>query len=387
MSSASILPIASGVAGNRSLAIPLYKTHIPASAASAIDRVLQSGQIAGDGQLPEFERKLREFLGAPHLAATAEFSRSVEMALRMAGVGPGDSVLLSPLACLATTMPILQVGARPIWCDIEMDTGCLNPNEILRNCSVRTKAVLLYHWVGVPGDIKRVLDIATQANLKVIEDAGEALGAEYDGVRIGAHGCDYTVFSFSPVRHITTGEGAAMTFRDASQHALALLWRRYGIPLAEFRDSLGEIRSECDITVPGFHNYMNRFAGAIGELQLGCLPDIINAHRRNGELLAKDLAGIPGVRLLKPKQNSIPSYWVYCFLCEGRDALLRKLRQAGIYASKVHMRNDAYSCFSSTVGDLPNVTEFERNELCIPCGWWVTDEDREYMISTIREGW
>ena len=179
------------------------------------------GPDRGDGNFPEFETKLREFLGANYLASTAEFSRSVEMALRMAGVGPGDSVLLSPLACLATTMPILQTGGRPVWCDIDPDTGSLNPAEITRKYSRGVKAVLFYHWVGVPGDIAGVLSAAAQVGIKVIEDAGEALGAEYEGRRVGAHGFDYSVFSFSPVRHITTGEGAAMTFRDAGQYELA----------------------------------------------------------------------------------------------------------------------------------------------------------------------
>jgi perosamine synthetase len=121
--------------------IPLYKPHIPKTAATAIEKVLESGQISGDGRLPDFEEKFRQFLGAAHVAATAEFSRTVEMALRIAGVGPGDSVLLSPLACLATTMPLLQVGARPVWCDIDPRTGSIDPDEIRRQQSSNAKVV------------------------------------------------------------------------------------------------------------------------------------------------------------------------------------------------------------------------------------------------------
>jgi dTDP-4-amino-4,6-dideoxygalactose transaminase len=365
----------------------LYKPHVPEAAGEAIEGVLRSGQIAGDGNLPEFEEKLRQFLGARYLAATAEFSRSIEMALRMAGVGPGDAVLLSPLACLATTMPILQTGARAIWCDIDSETGSLHPGEITRRYSPRVKAVLFYHWVGVPGDIAGVLRAAGQVGIKVIEDAGEALGAERDGQRIGAHGSDYSVFSFSPVRHITTGEGAAITFRDAGQYELARLWRRYGIPPGEFRDCLGEIRPACDISIPGFHNYMNRLAGALGTLQMEYLPGIVDACRGNGQFFDRELSGIPGIWLLKTGAGTIPSYWVYCFLCEDRDGLLKKLRQAQIYSSKVHIRNDSYSCFGGKLADLPGVAEFEAKQLCIPCGSWLTEEDREQIIQTIRSGW
>ena len=167
--------------------IPLYKPHIPKTAAAAIEKVLESGQISGDGRLADFENTFRHFIGAPHVAATAEFSRTIEMALRIAGVGPGHSVLLSPLACLATTMPLLQVGARPVWCDIDLRSGSIDPDEIHRKRSSDTKVVLLYHWVGVPGDIDAILRAASEFGLKVIEDAGEALGAEYAGKRVGAH--------------------------------------------------------------------------------------------------------------------------------------------------------------------------------------------------------
>ena len=367
--------------------IPLYKPHMPSGAGAAVSAVLESGQIAGDGNLPEFESKLREFLGTRYLVATAEFSRSLEMALRMAGLGPGDTILLSPLACLATTMPIVQTGARPVWCDIEPDTGNLDPREILRKEATGAKAVLLYHWVGTPADIERIRRAARDGGLKVIEDAGEALGAEYGGSRVGAHGFDYSVFSFSPVRHITTGEGAAITFHDEQQYEIARLWRRYGIPPAEFRDELGEIRPQCDIRIPGFHNYMNRIAGAIGTLQMACLPTIVETQRNNGSFFDEMLSKIAGIRLLRRPAHCIPSYWVYCFTCERRDDLLRKLREARIYASKVHMRNDSYSCFGTGPADLPGVAEFERTQLSIPSGWWVTDTDREYIVETIKAGW
>jgi dTDP-4-amino-4,6-dideoxygalactose transaminase len=367
--------------------IPLYKPHVPPSSAAAFEGVLRSGQIAGDGNLPEFEEKLRQFVGARHLAATAEFSRSIEMALRMAGVGPGHAVMLSPLACLATTMPILQTGAQTVWCDIDPNTGSLHPDEIARKYSPAVKAVLFYHWVGVPGDISGVLQAAAQVGIKVIEDAGEALGAERDGLRIGAHGSDYSVFSFSPVRHITTGEGAAITFREADQYELARLWRRYGIPPDQFRDCLGEIDPACDISIPGFHNYMNRLAGALGNLQMEYLPGIVEACRRNGQLFDRELSAVPGIRLLKTGPCSIPSYWVYCFLCEHRDRLLKKLRDAQIYSSRVHIRNDSYSCFGGMPADLAGVAEFEAKQLCIPCGWWLTEEDRERIVQTIRSGW
>jgi dTDP-4-amino-4,6-dideoxygalactose transaminase len=367
--------------------IPLFKPHVPEHAGAALEQVLASGQISGDGRVPEFEDALRSFIGARYLAATGEFSRSLEMALKIAGVGPGDAVLASPLTCLASTVAILQTGARPVWCDIDLTTGSLDPSEIARHRSARPKAILFYHWVGVPGDIDGVRQAAAAEGLPIVEDAGEALGAEYRGRRIGAHGLDYSVFSFSPARHLTTGEGAAIACGDASQDRLVRLWRRYGIPDVGFRDDRGEISPECDVAVPGMHNFMNRMAAALGMLQMRCLPGIIDSHRTNGAYFDAHLADIPGVRLLSRADGRIPSHWVYCFACERRDDLRTVLREAGIYASTVHIRTDTYRSFGVPPARLPNVEAFERSQLCIPSGWWVTDADREHMVDTIRRGW
>src|SRR6185312_5023356 len=128
--------------------IPLYRAHVPPGAGAVIEKVLQSGQIAGDGNIPEFEEKLRKFLGAPYLALAAEFSHSIEMCLRMAGVSAGDTVLVPAIACLASTTPILQTGAKPIWCDIDPESGNFDPGEISRRRQPNTKAIVLYHWAG-----------------------------------------------------------------------------------------------------------------------------------------------------------------------------------------------------------------------------------------------
>lgn len=367
--------------------IPLYQPHVPAGVAAAVQDVLASKQIAGDGRLPGFEDRLREFVHWPHVSATAEFSRTVEMVLRLAGVGAGDAVLVSPLACLATTMPILQVGARPVWCDLHLDTGGIAPDEIARRHSSRTKAALLYHWVGIPGDIRGVQQAAAPLGLPVIEDANEALGAEYDGRPIGAHGSEFCVFSFSPVRLITTGEGAAVASRDEELDRRVRLARRYGIPEQGFRDALGEIAPDCDISTGGTHNYMNRIAGAIGALQMNDVADLVARQRSNGAFYDEQLASIPGITRLLSASDRVPSYWVYCFRCERRNDLRRALRDAGIYASTVHMRTDHYTCFGAGPADLPGVEEFERTQLCIPSGWWVSNEDREYVVDAIRRGW
>ena len=119
-------------------------------------------------------------------------------------------------------------------------------------------------------------------------------GPNMDGMRVGAHGSDYSVFSFSPVRHITTGEGAAIAFQPPIEADLARSWRRYGIPPVGFRDSVGSSAAPATSQSPGSHNYMNRIAGALGVLQMDSLPGIVEAQRRNGAFFDEALWEFPG---------------------------------------------------------------------------------------------
>jgi dTDP-4-amino-4,6-dideoxygalactose transaminase len=150
---------------------------------------------------------------------------------------------------------------------------------------------------------------------------------------------------------------------------------------------MGEISPACDIRVAGTHNFMNRIAGALGLLQMDCVPQLVSRHQSNGRFFDEQLGNVPGIRLLSRAEGRVPSHWVYCFRCERRDDLRRVLREAGIYASTVHLRNDGYSAFGTGPADLPGVAEFERSQLCIPSGWWVSDADRERIAEVIRGGW
>ncbi len=363
--------------------IPLYRPQIPPSVRQLVGDVLLSGQIAGGPAVATFEGLLCDYLGNSMVTVSGDISTALTLSLFQAGVRPGDDVIMSPLVCLATSCPVRNLFANIRWCDVDPMTGNINPEGIAERITPSTKAIVVYHWAGNPADLAAIHAVAREHDLAVIEDAGEALGAEYHGTMIGATGSDYTVFSFYPNRHLTTIEGGAIACaREEDLEKLRWL-KRYGIHQPSFRDQEGEIDPASDIPVAGWNSYMNHVAATIGVAQMERLPATIARYQENGRYFDETLADLPGVSVLKKPADSQSAYWVYTFLSSDRDRLLLQLRSEGIHASKVHLRNDRYTAFGSGAEHLPGVEAFSRDCLSIPSGPWVTDDDRERIAEAI----
>ena len=367
--------------------IPLYKVHMPDDLLSSLEEVLHSGKIAHGPNVLKFEKQLQEYIENPYITSTRDISTSIQLALFMAGVRPDDEVVATPMACLATNMPVLNLFAKIKWIDLDPLTGNISLSDLKNNISEKTKAILLYHWAGNPIEIEQVNQIAVKYNIPVIDDAGEAFGAEINGKKLGNQLADYTVFSFHAIRHITTGDGAAIAFKSKDEYEKGIWLKRYGIHQPSFRDALGEINPKSDILVPGYNSYLNQLEATIGIHQMYDIAEIVRIHQKNGLYYDSILQDVPGITVLKRPQNSKSAYWVYTFLAENRDALLHVLRNHGIYASKVHLRNDIYSCFGPITRQLPGVDAFDQKYISIPSGWWVTKDDREFINNIIRKGW
>lgn len=366
--------------------IPLHKVRAPREADALLLDVLHSGYIADGEQVREFERRLGAYLGNDRLVTPGGYSSALVLCLYIAGVRPADDVVACPDACLGTNMPILNLFARPVWADVDPKTGNVDPESVAAAITPQTKAIVFAHWGGDVADLDALRRIADERGIALVEDASEAFGAEHRGQRLGSTGSDFTVFSFGPVRHITTGEGAAIAFADAEAAERARWLKRYGIHQPTFRDALGEIDPASDIPEPGLDSYLNNLAAAIGIAQLESADEVVARHRANGRFYDEALAGVPGIDLIQRRSDSVSGYWVYTLLAEERDALMAHLKDRGIGCSRLHLRNDLYSAFGDGPADLPGVREFSARRLCIPCGWWVGDEDRERIVREI-DGW
>lgn len=362
----------------------LFKVNMPTSVIKAIEPVLKSGYIADGENVTEFEKSLGSFIGNTKVVTVHSEANGILLSLFMAGVRPGDEVIASPVACVASTMPILNLFAKVRWCDVNPDTGMIDPGKIEPLISNKTKAILHTHWSGEVGEVSIINKIAHDNGLKVIEDASEAFGAKFQGNFLGNQDSDFTVFSFGPIKHITTTDGGAIFFKDEHEYIKAIDLKRFGIHQKTFRDDLGEICPKSDIPLQGYNFYMNNVCAAIGFEQLKRASDVLKLYYENGSFYKKNLSDVGGISMLKRNDKNKPSFWTFTLLAKNRGKLLKALRSQGIYASKIHMRNDIYSCFGTGVQKhLEGVNYFSEHELCIPCGWWIGKEEREEIINAI----
>ena len=368
--------------------VPLFKVHMPSDVHPALRDTFASGYIAQGEKVASFERELRRRLGTEHLVAVSDCSAAITLALFLAGVRPGDDVITSPMCCLATNMPIANLFARPVWCDIDPATGMLDPARIADAVTPRTRAVLAFHWSGDVADLGALHAAAQAHGLKLVADASEAFGARWRGKSLGTLDSHFTVYSFGAVRHITSGDGAALVTASAEDLALAERLRRYGIDRSSFRLQSGDINPASDIPLAGYYFPMNNIEAAIGLAQLPYADAILARHQDNGRYFETALAGIPGITRLVRRGDAQSAYWTYSLRAERREDLLRKLHQEGIGAQRLHLRNDLYSCFSASAGrTLAGVDRFDAENVAIPCGWWLSAADRERIVEVIRSGW
>jgi dTDP-4-amino-4,6-dideoxygalactose transaminase len=352
--------------------IPLFKVFMPEGIEEEIAKILHSGQLTYGEYSKKFENKLRTFIGNQNLLTIS--GNSVHFALKLIEIKEGDEVIASPMACLATNQPVAYCGAKMIWADIDPLTASLDPEDVKRKITPKTKAIIHYHWAGYPGYIDEINAIAKEKGIIVIEDASESFGAEYKGNRLGNTETDIVCYSFTPVRLPNAIDGGGLAFNEKALYEKACLMRDYGINRSTFRDDIGEISSACDISMPAEGCTMNNISGYIGYSQMDCVEELYIKQRENASQWHAKLENRSAIKFLKHRMEVNPSYWAYTILSENRDQLLKEFREEGFYASKMHLRNDYYSVFETGLEDFPGLNEFSNKQLNLPCGWWINIE-------------
>jgi dTDP-4-amino-4,6-dideoxygalactose transaminase len=271
-------------------------------------------------------------------------------------------------------MPIANLGATPVWCDVDPDTGMLNPSLLAARRTARTKAIIHYHWGGDVGPLGELQQVAANLGIPLIEDASGAFGAEFNGQKLGATGSDFTIYSFYAVSHLPAGDGGALFCRSAEHADRARKLRRFGIDQKIFRLPNGDLNPDSDIPISGYSMAMSDLTAALALAQFHEVEHTLASHRANGRQIAISTLHLPGITPLSRGDEQHSAYWVYAFRAAHREQLIARLQAAGIGAQRLHVRNDRYSCFQrSSASELPGVEIFDRVNLCVPCGWWVDE--------------
>lgn len=361
--------------------LPLIKTYIPPREIlmPKLEEVLYSGYIAQGEIVEAFERKFEEFIGSGYTLSLNSGTAALHIALILAGVKEGDEVISTAMTAEPSNVAIKMVGARVRWADVDYETGNISVKAIENAITAKTKAIIVVDYAGTSVDVKGIQEISSKYNIPVIEDAAHALGTTYNGRKTGNH-FTFTVFSFQAIKHLTTVDGGALQIQDKELYEKGKLIRWFGLDKKL-------TRLDNDIKFQGYKYHMNNVNAAIGLVQLENIQSSLDKYILVGKYLDEQLKGIEGVETVVHYPNTESSYWLYTLKVDRREDFIKMMADNGFMASEFHKRNDWHTYLNDFPTELPNLDRFYSRLVHIPCGWWVTLEDCDRMIASIKKGW
>ncbi|MGD0307243.1 MAG: DegT/DnrJ/EryC1/StrS family aminotransferase [Candidatus Acidiferrales bacterium] len=346
--------------------IPLSSPDINAQDIEAVTAVLRTPHLSLGPKLLEFENSLAQYVGASNAVAVSSGTSALHLCIRALGISDGDEVIVPSFAFIAVANAVRYERAVPIFVDIDPATLNLDPERVEAAITPRTKAIIVVHTFGVPADLDRILEISKRHGLSIIEDACEAIGAEYRGRKVGTFG-EVGTFAFYPNKQITTGEGGAVVTNNSEIAARVRSLRNQGVTVP------GSWLAHSDVG----HNYrISDINCALGISQVSRVDSILDRRDSIARLYNSALASVPELRrpvLLLPDRKI--SWFVYVvrlssrFTGTHRDWILDEMKVRGIglgrYFAPIHLQ-PAYRAFSQNNSMLP-VTEFEaQRTLALP---------------------
>jgi dTDP-4-amino-4,6-dideoxygalactose transaminase len=370
--------------------IPLFNLNFDEAENKAVVDVLNSKWISSGPKTMELEKKFADMLGAKYAVAVSNCTAALHLAVMAAGVGPGDEVIVPSLTFVATVNCVKYAGGTPVFCDIvAKDNLCIDPEQIEKLITPKTKAVIVMHYGGFACDLDRILDVCNKHNIALIEDACHGPMSEYKGKKLGTFGLA-GCFSFFSNKNISTGEGGILVTNSEEVYEKVKLLRSHGMTTMSYERSTGHSTS-YDVISLGYNYRFNDILAGIGLVQLDKLmPDITkrqHVREKYISLLEDD------DRLIIPFKdyNALSSLYICPMVlrdggAEYRDALRQYLADYGIQTSMHYPPSHRFSIYKDLPADL-TVTEFVADhEFTIPMYGALTDDEIEYICKTIKDG-
>jgi dTDP-4-amino-4,6-dideoxygalactose transaminase len=323
-------------------------------------------------------------LGDHSALAVGSGTDALHLSYLLAGVQKDDEVIVPSFTCTATNIPLLYIGAKPVFADIDRETMNISTVDIESRITEKTKAIACVDYGGVPCDYDELNNICKKYNLKLISDAAHSLGTKYKG-NYSSQEADFTIFSFQAIKTLTTGDGGLLAIKDIEQVELAKKLRWFGIDRTAKQGGIWE----NDIVDIGYKYQMNDISASIGLASLNTINNIIET--RNG-LFRSYENGIKTTDLKIVGKSETEKYynssWLITVLVNGdRVGLMKKLREHGIESAQVHYRNDRYSIFGGRREDLPVMDELEENYLVLPLHTKIGEEHVQRICEVLNSGW
>ncbi len=344
-------------------------------------KIAESGILTKGPFLAKFEKQLRDYLDVKYVFATTSCTTALHLALVASGVGEGDEVLTSDFSFPATGNVVVQVGAKPVFVDIDIETLCINVDNLKAKISKKSKAIVVVHAFGYPANMSEIMKIAKKHRLIVIEDAACALGSVHKNKKLGTWG-DFGCFSFHPRKNITTGEGGAIVTNNLKYAEKIEILRNHGGV---------QKNKKWEFVENGFNYRMSEFQAALGVQQMLELDKITKKRQKVAEKYIKKLAQIPNIQLPKyPNDGEFNFQSFVILLGQGfnRDEIIKKLREKniesvlGTYA--MHAQ-PSFQKYGYKPGDLPRSYLAYQQSIVPSLYGQMTEKEVEYVTNNLKK--
>jgi perosamine synthetase len=386
--------------------VPVAHPHLGHEEVAAAGRAILSGWVTQGPEVAAFEREFAAYVSSPHACAVSSGTTALHLALLAVGVRPGDEVITVSHSYIATANSIRYCGATPVFVDIEPATFNLDPRKIEPAISERTRAILCVHQMGMPCDLKAIVEIGRHRELPVVEDAACAIGSEilWQGgwEKIGKPHGDVACFSFHPRKLLTTGDGGMLTTTNAAIDAKFRLWRQHGMSVpATVRHSSPTVVFESYPEL-GFNYRLTDIQAAIGREQLKRLPEAISQRRRLARRYKQLLGDMPGLTLPDEPDWTRANWQSFCVrLPKDTDqrSVMQKMLDEGIatrrgimcaHLEPAYRDPETWRCAQTACkpsGGCPNLAESERAQregVILPLFSEMTEEQQDRVVRALR---
>lgn len=363
--------------------IPLSKPDLTNLEMKYVIDVLNSEKLSLGDKVREFEEKFKELLEVQYAVGMNSGTSALHVAVKALGLKKGDEVITSPYSFVASSNCLLYEGVTPVFVDVHSDAPVMDEDLIESAITNRTKAILVVHIFGHPCNMDKIIEIAKRHNLKIIEDACEALGATWHGRQAGTFG-DVSVFAFYPNKQITTGEGGMLVTNNEEIYKIA----------ASLRNQGRNLNNEWLVHERLGYNYrLSDIHAAIGIAQMERLAEILSKREKVAKQYKKliDEHCVP-VTYLKNHHKATISWFVYPVMIPeniNRDNVMKKLLERGIhtkpYFPSIHLQSFYKELFQTKVGDFPKSERLANHSLAIPFFNNLSQEEQRYIITSLSE--
>ena len=365
--------------------ISVARPSLGAEELRAVEEVFQSGWLGLGATTRAFEEALATMFGGRHVVAVNSGTAALHLALGGFGIGPGDEVLVPSLTFAACVQAIVACGATPVFCESDADGLCVDPADVARRISPRTKAVMPVHYGGVPCDLDALLALAERHGLRVIEDAAHAFGSTYRGRPVGSFG-HAACFSFDPIKTITCGEGGAVVVADDAVADEIRRRRALGID----HDAWGRRQDDrpwfYQVTGDGLRYHMPNFCAAIGLAQLAKLDGFVRRRREVCRRYDAAFAGLAHVRVRRVDYaETVPHLYVVRVDADARDPFMTSLTGRGVGSGVHYIASHVHPHFARWVTEpLPVADRLWREIVSLPLHCELADADVDAVVDAVR---